>query len=98
METNVENNFILALMKDRKVSELTPTQIKSLVKFVSGCTESEIIDYIKHILDNEYTAPNYFELEYDIPSTGSNKIIEDFLYGSWKIKRCFKKYKKEIFK
>lgn len=73
-EINVISDFekseIIKEIKERKISSLNPEQIEKFTKFILTCSDEEIKNYNKHILDIEY--------ELLSPSI-ENKIVEKFL-------------------
>lgn len=61
---------LLANMKERKVSQLKAPQIENLVKFLQTISDDEIVGYLLHVLDVEYTLSE---------DTKDNKAAEKFL-------------------
>lgn len=61
---------LLANMKERKVSMLKEKQIENLIKFLQTISEDEIVGYLLHVLDVEYTLSD---------NTKDNKAAEKFL-------------------
>ena len=61
---------LLANMKERKISQLKPVQSENLVKFLQTISDDEVIGYLLHVLDVEYTLSD---------DTKDNKSAEKFL-------------------
>ena len=61
---------LLANMKERKVSQLKPKQTENLIRFLGTISDDEIVGYLLHVLDIEYTLSE---------DTKDNKAAEKFL-------------------
>lgn len=61
---------LLANMKERKISQLKPQYAENLVKFLQTISDDEVIGYLLHVLDVEYTLSD---------DTKDNKAAEKFL-------------------
>jgi hypothetical protein len=61
---------LLSNMKERKISQLKPKQSENLVKFLGTISDDEIVGYLLHVLDIEYTLSE---------DTKDNKAAEKFL-------------------
>lgn len=61
---------LLTNMKERKISQLKPKQSENLVKFLETVSYDEVVGYLLHVLDIEYTLSE---------DTKDNKAAEKFL-------------------
>jgi hypothetical protein len=61
---------LLTNMKERKISQLKPKQQENLVRFLQTISDDEIVGYLLHVLDIEYTLSD---------DTKDNKAAEKFL-------------------
>lgn len=61
---------LLTNMKERKISQLKPKQAENLVKFLETVSYDEVVGYLLHVLDIEYTLSE---------DTKDNKAAEKFL-------------------
>ena len=61
---------LLANMKERKISDLKPSEQNNLVRFLQTISDDEIVGYLLHVLDIEYTVSE---------STKDNQAAEKFL-------------------
>ena len=61
---------LLTNMKERKISQLKPKQIENLTRFLGTISDDEIVGYLLHVLDVEYTLSE---------DTKDNKAAEKFL-------------------
>lgn len=61
---------LLANMKERKISQLKPKQQENLARFLCTISDDEIVGYLLHVLDVEYTLSD---------DTKDNKAAEKFL-------------------
>lgn len=61
---------LLANMKERKVSQLNAKKTENLIKFLQTISDDEIVGYLLHVLDIEYTLSE---------ETKDNKAAEKFL-------------------
>lgn len=61
---------LLTNMKERKISQLKPKQSENLVKFLETVSYDEVVGYLLHVLDIEYTLSD---------DTKDNKAAEKFL-------------------
>lgn len=64
---------LLANMKERKISQLKinkPNQVENLIRFLGTISDDEIVGYLLHVLDIEYTLSE---------DTKDNKAAEKFL-------------------
>jgi len=61
---------LLANMKERRVSQLKPKQAENLIKFLGTISDDEIVGYLLHVLDVEFTLSD---------ETVNNKVAEKFL-------------------
>ena len=61
---------LLVNMKERKISQLKTKQIENLVRFLCTISDDEIVGYLLHVLDIEYTLSE---------DTKDNKAAEKFL-------------------
>jgi hypothetical protein len=75
---------LLANMKERKISSLKAPQKENLVKFILTISDDEIVGYLLHVLDVEYTLSE---------DTRDNKEAEKFLAD-----KRFLKYRDVIMK
>jgi len=75
---------LLANMKERSVSVLKPKQLENLVKFLGTISDDEVIGYLLHVLDTEYTLSE---------DSKPNKTTEKFLAD-----KRFNKFRDTIFK
>lgn len=53
--TKDKTSEILSNMKEMTISELNKTQIDNLIKFLNTSNKDEILGYLEHVLDNEYS-------------------------------------------
>jgi hypothetical protein len=61
---------LLTNMKERKISQLKPKQTENLIKFLETVSYDEVVGYLLHVLDIEYTLSE---------DTKDNKAAEKFL-------------------
>lgn len=61
---------LLTNMKERKISQLKPKQIENLIKFIGTVSYDEVVGYLLHVIDIEYTLSE---------DTKDNKAAEKFL-------------------
>lgn len=61
---------LLSNMKERSVATLKPKQLENLIKFLGTISEDEIVGYLLHVLDTEYTLAE---------DSKPNKMAEKFL-------------------
>jgi hypothetical protein len=62
---------LLVNMRERKVSQLKPKQIDNLIRFLQNISDDEIVGYLLHVLDTEYSISD--------EDNKDNKIAEKFL-------------------
>ena len=56
MEFNRDKKSELLInMKERKISQLKPKQVENLIKFLNTVSDDEVVGYLLHVLDIEYT-------------------------------------------
>lgn len=75
---------LLANMKERSVSVLKPKQLENLIKFLGTISDDEIVGYLLHVLDTEYTLSE---------DSKPNKSAEKFLAD-----KRFNKFREAIFR
>lgn len=75
---------LLSTMKERRVSQLKPKQADNLVKFLQTISDDEIVGYILHVMDIEYSLSD---------ETKNNKVTEKFLAD-----KKFLRFRDAIFK
>jgi len=75
---------LLATMKERKISQLKPKHSENLIKFLQTISDDEVIGYLLHVLDVEYTLSE---------NTKDNKAAEKFLAD-----KRFNKFREAIMK
>jgi len=61
---------LLTNMKERKISQLKPKEQENLIRFLQTISDDEIVGYLLHVLDVEYTLSE---------DTKDNKAAEKFL-------------------
>jgi hypothetical protein len=71
-------------MKERSISVLKPKQVENLIKFLETISDDEIVGYLLHVLDTEYTLSE---------DSKPNKAAEKFLSD-----KRFSKFRDAIFK
>jgi len=79
---------LLANMKERSISALKPKQVENLIKFLQTISEDEIVGYLLHVLDTEYSLTDDNK-----GSDDANKKAEKFLSD-----KRFLKFRDTIFK
>ena len=75
---------LLANMKERSISVLKLKQVENLIKFLETISDDEIVGYLLHVLDTEYTLSE---------DSKPNKAAEKFLSD-----KRFSKFRDAIFK
>lgn len=63
---------LLSNMKERSVSNLKAVQIENLIKFLQTISDDEVIGYLLHVLDTEYTLS-----EDSKPNKATEKFLAD---------------------
>lgn len=81
--TRDKKSELLTNMKEKKVSDLNKEQINNLIKFLMTISDDEIVGYLLHVLDIEYTLSD---------DTKENKAAEKFLAD-----KRFTKFRETIF-
>ena len=60
--SRAEKSELILSMKERKLSNLEPEQIENFIKFLVTLSNDQIVDYLLHIMDNEYSI-NYIDIK-----------------------------------
>ena len=60
--SRTEKSELILSMKERKLSNLEPEQIENFIKFLVTLSNDQIVDYLLHIMDNEYSI-NYIDIK-----------------------------------
>jgi len=75
---------LLANMKERSVSVLKSKEVENLIKFLGTISDDEVVGYLLHVLDTEYTLSE---------DSKTNKAAQKFLAD-----KRFNKFRESIFK
>ena len=81
--TRDKKSELLTNMKEKKVADLNKKQFENLIRFCLTISEDEIVGYLLHVLDVEYTLSD---------NTKENKAAENFLSD-----KRFSKFRETIF-